>query len=222
MPHHFRPRCAQRTALPEAQLFALRGVATPALQGRYFLPAAALCEARVARALLAQVADYERLAAELQRALAVAARACARPGIEHLLVAGAGGASLVVVGEPLPLPAPSSVSPSSSSSSSSSSATGGGAAAATVRLAVFPLVPAWLEGRAIVPGDAEFARVLREACEGLLAAGGAAAGGLRVKLPPLGAGAKDEAWRVGRVMIVDSEAAISSNFNRFWRAFAHK
>ena len=125
-----------------------------------------------ARHMLAQVADFERLAAELQRALVVAARGCEEPGLEHLLVQGAGLQVLPPGGEAAADPP------------------------LRVRLAVFPSVPAWLEGRAVEPGDALFARLLREARDGL-----AAAGHVRVRLPPVGAGAKDEAWRSDRVII---------------------
>jgi hypothetical protein len=182
VPHNFRSRCTRRTPLSDDAVQALAHLATPVLHSRYFRSSTPVCIARVGRQMIACAADYARIAQEIQRALVVASRQCALPGLEHLLVTGAN----LVLASPEMAP-PASAAPSDHAHASSP--------AAHVFLAVLPDVPAWIEGRAVVPGDATHSRVLREARE-LLVAGA----GLRLKLPPVGA--QDEAWRAERIVFL--------------------
>lgn len=145
-----------------------------------------MCIARVGRQMLAGAADYARIAQEVQRALVVASRQCVLPGLEHLLVTGA---NLVVLAPPEPAPSAAAAGAAVSDPAHASSP------AAHVFLAVLPDVPAWIEGHAVVPGDATHSRVLREARE-LLVAGS----GIRLKLPPVGS--PDEAWRADRLVFL--------------------
>ena len=61
-------------------------------------------------------------------------------------------------------------------------------------VAIFPAIPAWIDGKQIIPGKEDFLRILDEANDRLLSSGS-----LRIKLPPLGIGSKDESWRVDRI-----------------------
>jgi len=167
--------------------------------------------------------DFERVAADIQKALIVGARQSPKAGLEHVLV---NGSSLVqVANEHQPdqhilneqqqqrhlRQGPKIVEGSKSKnnnknntsksnftdSSNSLSSINNNSDQNIVTIEIYLSIPAWIEGKHIIPGDHDFNRILDEARDRLVSSGS-----IRVKLPPVGAGAKDESWRVGRLEIV--------------------
>jgi len=156
--------------------------------------------------------DFERVAADIQKALIVGARQSPKAGLEHVLVNGSslvqvvheqqqqqrqhGAVSEGGMGKRNTSSLNNNASESISSSSSNSNIKSIDPST-TITIEIYLSIPAWIEGKHIVPGDLEYARILEEAKDRLTSSGS-----IRVKLPPVGAGAKDESWRVGRLEVM--------------------
>jgi hypothetical protein len=191
IPHHFRSKCTQKTLLTDAEIVTIAHIAVPVSQGRYFRVIKPLCIANISKHMLKQQADFERVASDIQKALIVGARQSIKAGLEHILMTGS---SLVVkIGETRHK---STTHSYASHSIPSTLAIGEGSISTENMLSVeiFPAIPAWIDGKQIIPGNEDFVRILDEAKDRLLSSGS-----LRIKLPPLGIGSKDESWRVDRI-----------------------
>jgi hypothetical protein len=211
IPHHFRSKCTQRTPLTDAEMQTLSHIAVPVSQGRYFRSCKPVITARINKNMLEVQSDFERVAADIQKALIVGARQSPKAGLEHVLV---NGSSLVQVLHEqqqqqrqhgavseggMGKKNTSSLNNNASESSNSSNSNNMKSIdpSTTVTVEIYLSIPAWIEGKHIVPGDLEYARILEEAKDRLTSSGS-----IRVKLPPVGAGAKDESWRVGRLEVM--------------------
>jgi hypothetical protein len=192
VPHHFRAKCTQKTILTDAEILAIAHIAVPVSQGRYFRVIKPLCIANISKHMLMQQADFERVASDIQKALIVGARQSIKAGLEHILVTGA--SLVVIIGEKSHTTA---TTLTASHSIPSTLAIEKGITSNTeniLSVAIFPAIPAWIDGKQIIPGKEDFLRILDEANDRLLSSGS-----LRIKLPPLGIGSKDESWRVDRI-----------------------
>jgi hypothetical protein len=192
VPHHFRAKCTQKTLLTDAEILAIAHIAVPVSQGRYFRVIKPLCIANISKHMLKQQADFERVASDIQKALIVGARQSIKAGLEHILVTGA--SLVVIIGEKSHT---TTTTLTASHSIPSTLAIEKGITSNTeniLSVAIFPAIPAWIDGKQIIPGKEDFLRILDEANDRLLSSGS-----LRIKLPPLGIGSKDESWRVDRI-----------------------